>query len=83
MHDRLPSGSASTQNAGARGSSTSVPPASMAAWIRASATSWGTLTSRCQRCRSGASESVFWNQTAGVRSGAVDQVVVLLRVVSQ
>ncbi len=61
-------GPASTQNAGAASSSTRVPPASTAALIRSCATSWGTLTSRCQRWRSGASESVSWNQTLGVRS---------------
>ena len=46
MQASLPSGSASTQNAGARASLTRRPPAARAAAIRASASSWATVTSR-------------------------------------
>ena len=53
MHASLPSGSASTQNAGAARSESSVPPAASAASTRAPASSAGTSTSMCMRLRCG------------------------------
>jgi hypothetical protein len=53
MQASLPSGSARIQNARALRSLTIVPPAANAASIRASATSWGTVTSMWMRFRCG------------------------------
>ena len=71
MQERLPSASSTTQNDGAAASLTSVPPAARTAWTRASASSTGTQTSRCQRCDgdaggSGAPSSLgSWNHIDG------------------
>ena len=65
MQASLPSGSASTQNAGASASDRTSPPAASAAAMRSCASSCGTDTSMWIRLRCGRGASICWNQTAG------------------
>ena len=54
---------------------TSRPPAAIAAAIRDSATSWGTVTSMWMRLRCGLGASICWNQNAGpMRAGSTRPV---------
>src|SRR3974377_2032973 len=56
-----PSASASTQNAGAAASLIKVPPAASAAWMRGSASSCGTDTSKWLRLRCGRGGPIPWD----------------------
>ena len=73
----LPSGSASTVNAGACSSVTSVPPAASAAEMRTCAWSGGTVTSMWNRWRGSSCASVSWNHSVDLPALRVGDVVVV------
>ena len=83
MQASLPSGSASTQNAGPRASERSVPPAASAAAIRRAATSCGTVTSTWMRLRCGRGASICWNPSAESTAVGVDAGVVAVGLVAE